>query len=122
MALSQIPNPYSTTWQAWVDTLVGFNTILVANISPDEDWQEVAERLSEPEQPAGDRGQPQHGRRRGDGNERVGEQVHRTAALTAPPATAGGAGRSAAPAQPVQSARGGGPARSPQIRARHLDE
>lgn len=47
MALSQIPNPYGSTWQDWVDTLVGFNDSLRSNLSPDEPWQEFAGRLSE---------------------------------------------------------------------------
>jgi hypothetical protein len=56
MALSQIPNPYSTSWPAFVDTLIGFNPILLPNISPNEPWREVAERLTEyaPAAPAPD--------------------------------------------------------------------
>lgn len=45
MALSQIPNPYGIPWQTWVDTLVGFNPELLANISPDDPWEDVANRL-----------------------------------------------------------------------------
>lgn len=52
MALSQIPNPYGTTWQDFVDTLIGFNLSLRPNISPDQSWQEVADRLSQYEQAA----------------------------------------------------------------------
>lgn len=52
MALSQISDPYSTPWQQWVDTLVGFNLSLRATLSPDEPWQVVADRLTESEQSA----------------------------------------------------------------------
>jgi len=56
MALSQIPNPYSTPWDLWISTLVGFNPSLISNISPDEPWREVADRLTqyEPAAPSPD--------------------------------------------------------------------
>ena len=47
MALRQIPNPYNTPWDLWVDTLVGYNDSLRPNVSPDDPWEEVALRLSE---------------------------------------------------------------------------
>jgi len=47
MALSQIPNPYAVNWRDFVDTLVGFNPTLSPNISPDESWRDVAQRLIE---------------------------------------------------------------------------
>lgn len=45
--LTQIPNPYGTPWQMWVDTLIGFNPNLRPNVSPDEPWRVVAQRLTE---------------------------------------------------------------------------
>lgn len=47
MALSQIPNPYDIDWTDWIDTLVGFNAQIRADISPDQPWQEVADRLTQ---------------------------------------------------------------------------
>lgn len=47
MDLRQIPNPYGTPWQMWVDVLIGFNPGLYPNVSPDESWGEVARRLTQ---------------------------------------------------------------------------
>ena len=44
----------------------------------------------QPEQPPGDPGQRQHGQRRDDGDQGVGEQIHWWATLTAPPAPRAG--------------------------------
>lgn len=49
MALTQIPNPYGIRWQDWIDTLIGFNDSLRPNLSPDDPWRIVAQRLAETE-------------------------------------------------------------------------
>lgn len=47
MALTQIPNPYGISWSDWISTVVGFNLSLRPNISPDDPWQVVADRLTQ---------------------------------------------------------------------------
>lgn len=47
MALTQIPNPYVTSWPDWISTVIGFNLSLRPNISPDDPWQVVADRLTQ---------------------------------------------------------------------------
>ncbi|MFZ5784024.1 MAG: hypothetical protein ACOY4R_27820 [Pseudomonadota bacterium] len=43
--LDVLPDPRGLSWQAWADTVCGFNRDIRNKVSPDDDWRTFAVRL-----------------------------------------------------------------------------
>lgn len=45
ITIVMLPNPYTMPWQAWADTVVGYNPGLEEWVDPDEPWDQFAQRF-----------------------------------------------------------------------------
>jgi hypothetical protein len=42
-----LPDPYTMDWQPWAETVAGYNPGLASEVSPDDPWEEFAQRFCE---------------------------------------------------------------------------